>query len=272
MKLFDFVHARNGVVELTAHRAADARVRLVRRSVRDARSSRKSAVTEQINALYELCFKYKAFAEMTELQWFLTEQVEEEKTAREMVAKFRLVGDDPGSLLDLDRELGSARPRQESATDDDDIWLLGDFGAWINAHALWPHLPVWSYARPRRWSTRTSRPPASRSTCIAARRTAASRSIRPSRTSCASGCGCGRRCRPGSGWPSTAAITPTSTPTEDPHSPIVYGIWRVVFLGTALYHTAAHNDDVIEQYGKGTPDDVLERRLYTPLSARRARS
>jgi ferritin len=48
----------------------------------------------------------KAFAEMTELQWFLTEQVEEEKTSREIVAKFRLVGDDPGSLLDLDRDLG----------------------------------------------------------------------------------------------------------------------------------------------------------------------
>ena len=64
-------------------------------------------VTEQINDLYELAFKSKAFAEMTELQWFLTEQVEEEKTAREWVARFRLVGDDPGSLLDLDRELGA---------------------------------------------------------------------------------------------------------------------------------------------------------------------
>jgi len=64
-------------------------------------------VTAQINSLYELCFQSKAFAEMTELQWFLTEQVEEEKTAREIVAKFRLVGDDPGSLLDLDRELGT---------------------------------------------------------------------------------------------------------------------------------------------------------------------
>ena len=53
---------------------------------------------------------------------------------------------------------------------------------------------------------------------------------------------------------------------EDPHSPIVYGIWRVVFLGTALYHTAAHDAAVIEQYGKGTPDDILERRLYQPLS------
>ena len=63
-------------------------------------------VTAQINDLYELAFRSRAFAEMTELQWFLTEQVEEEKTARELVARFRLVGDDPGSLLDLDRELG----------------------------------------------------------------------------------------------------------------------------------------------------------------------
>ena len=64
-------------------------------------------VTTQINALYELCFKEKAFADMTELQWFLTEQVEEEKTAREIVAKFRLVKNDPAAILDLDRELGA---------------------------------------------------------------------------------------------------------------------------------------------------------------------
>ena len=34
---------------------------------------------------------------------------------------------------------------------------------------------------------------------------------------------------------------------EDPHSPIVYGIWRVVVFGTALYHKAAHNEAVIAQ-------------------------
>jgi ferritin len=64
-------------------------------------------VTTQINGLYELCFTHKAFAEMTELQWFLTEQVEEERTAREIVAKFRLVNHDPSAMLDLDRELAS---------------------------------------------------------------------------------------------------------------------------------------------------------------------
>lgn len=52
----------------------------------------------------------------------------------------------------------------------------------------------------------------------------------------------------------------------DPHSPIVFGIWRVVFLGTHLYHAAAHNEQICEQYGKGTPTDWIERGLYQPLS------
>jgi len=43
---------------------------------------------------------------MTELQWFLTEQVEEEKTATEIVERFHLVKGDSAALLDMDRELG----------------------------------------------------------------------------------------------------------------------------------------------------------------------
>jgi ferritin len=64
-------------------------------------------VTEQIDSLYELAFQSKQFAALVELEWFITEQVEEEKTSREIVHKFRLVKDDPASLLDLDRELGA---------------------------------------------------------------------------------------------------------------------------------------------------------------------
>ena len=70
-------------------------------------------VSRQIDALYEIAFHEKAFSAVAELQWFLTEQVEEEKTAREIVAKFRMVGNDPASLLDLDRDLG-ARTSTES--------------------------------------------------------------------------------------------------------------------------------------------------------------
>ena len=106
MKLFDFVLARNGVVELTTIQQP-AREFESFGEVFETALRQEQSVTEQINSLYELAFTSKAFAEMTELQWFLTEQVEEEKTAREIVARFRLVGDDAGSLLDLDRELGA---------------------------------------------------------------------------------------------------------------------------------------------------------------------
>jgi ferritin len=44
---------------------------------------------------------------MAELQWFVTEQVEEEKTIREIVAKLRMVKGDSSAVLDLDRELGA---------------------------------------------------------------------------------------------------------------------------------------------------------------------
>jgi ferritin len=63
-------------------------------------------VSRQIDVLYETAFKEKAFAAVAELQWFLTEQVEEEKVGREIVAKFRLIGNDAPSILDMDRELG----------------------------------------------------------------------------------------------------------------------------------------------------------------------
>ncbi len=106
MKLFDFVLARDGAVELKeiAHPqgAFDSLASVFERAL-----EHEQKVTLQINSLYELCFAQKAFAEMTELQWFLTEQVEEEKIAREIVAKFRLVKNDPAAILDIDRELGA---------------------------------------------------------------------------------------------------------------------------------------------------------------------
>jgi len=51
----------------------------------------------------------------------------------------------------------------------------------------------------------------------------------------------------------------------DPHSPIFFGIWRVVLFGTKLYHDAANDPEIIEQYGKGTPRDFVET-LYHKYS------
>src|SRR5918911_335885 len=106
LKLFNFVLARDGRVELKTIDQPKVTFDSLA-AVFEQALAHEQRVTTQINALYELCFTEKAFAEMTELQWFLTEQVEEEKIAREIVAKFRLVKNDPAAILDLDRELGS---------------------------------------------------------------------------------------------------------------------------------------------------------------------
>jgi stearoyl-CoA desaturase (delta-9 desaturase) len=50
---------------------------------------------------------------------------------------------------------------------------------------------------------------------------------------------------------------------EDPHSPQVYGIWRVLFAGVGLYRAEALKNETLEAYGRGTPDDWLERRVYS---------
>ena len=106
MKLFDFVLARNAAVDLKPidqPRQTFASVA----DVFEKALEQEQEVSRQIDSLYEIAFREKAFAAVAELQWFLTEQVEEEKTGREIVAKFKMVGNDPASLLDLDRELGS---------------------------------------------------------------------------------------------------------------------------------------------------------------------
>ena len=49
---------------------------------------------------------------------------------------------------------------------------------------------------------------------------------------------------------------------EDPHSPRFAGINTVLWRGVELYQEAAKDTAMLEQYGKGTPDDWLERNVY----------
>ena len=53
---------------------------------------------------------------------------------------------------------------------------------------------------------------------------------------------------------------------EDPHSPQIHGINRVLWGGVFLYVKESYNRDTLERYGHGTPDDWIERRLYTPFA------
>jgi stearoyl-CoA desaturase (delta-9 desaturase) len=51
--------------------------------------------------------------------------------------------------------------------------------------------------------------------------------------------------------------------SDDPHSPQILGLKKVLFEGTELYRHEAGNAATIAAYGHGTPDDAIERRLYS---------
>lgn len=53
---------------------------------------------------------------------------------------------------------------------------------------------------------------------------------------------------------------------EDPHSPHNEGIWKVLFQGALLYHEASKDKKMVNTYGVGTPDDWVERNVYSSHS------
>ena len=55
---------------------------------------------------------------------------------------------------------------------------------------------------------------------------------------------------------------------DDPHSPIIYGIKKVLAEGSELYRTEAKNKETLKRYGYGTPDDWMERNVYSKHSAK----
>lgn len=54
---------------------------------------------------------------------------------------------------------------------------------------------------------------------------------------------------------------------DDPHSPQVKGLKKVLFEGTELYRKESRNKETLERYGQGTPDDWIENHIYKPHSA-----
>jgi len=49
----------------------------------------------------------------------------------------------------------------------------------------------------------------------------------------------------------------------DPHSPVVFGLGMVFFRGAELYRQEARNEETLKRFGHGTPDDWLERNVYS---------
>ena len=105
MKFYDFILDRNGRVVLQAIEGpvVDFGSPL---EVFEQALEHEQRVTAMINDLYALAVKENDYASQTFLQWFVTEQVEEEKNARDVVETLKMVGDRSEALFLLDRELG----------------------------------------------------------------------------------------------------------------------------------------------------------------------
>ena len=112
MRLFTYVHDRNGHVILEAIDKPASEFGTPK-GVFAAALKHEQFVTGSINDLYALAVKENDYATQTHLNWFIDEQVEEEKTAGEMVDLFTRAGDHEAALLMLDKSLGQRGAGQE---------------------------------------------------------------------------------------------------------------------------------------------------------------
>ena len=104
MKFYNFILDRGGRVYLKAINAPDTDWKS-NLEVAEQVAAHEANVTASINSLYELALQEKDYPAQTMLQWFISEQVEEEKNAAELVAKLRLIEERGTAVLMLDHRL-----------------------------------------------------------------------------------------------------------------------------------------------------------------------
>lgn len=106
MKLFDYMLDRGGraVLESIDRPPSEFGTLL---EVFEELFEHEREVTGMINSLYDLALSQNDHATAVALHWFIEEQVEEEKSAEEVVERLKLAADNGAALMILDAELGS---------------------------------------------------------------------------------------------------------------------------------------------------------------------
>ena len=106
MKLFAYVNDQGAQVVLEAIAKPPAKFKGPL-EIFEKILEHEKAVTASIHKLYALAGKENDYATQIALQWFVTEQVEEEKNAAGIVEQFKMVGENRVALLMMDRQLGA---------------------------------------------------------------------------------------------------------------------------------------------------------------------
>ncbi len=106
MKLFSYLNDRGGRVLLQALPAPPTEFGAPL-SIFQQAYAHEQEVTASIHRIYGLAAEENDYATQSALTWFVNEQVEEEKTASEIVAQLEMVGDSRTTLLIMDRQLAA---------------------------------------------------------------------------------------------------------------------------------------------------------------------
>ena len=104
MKFYDFILERGGKVTLGAITAPKTEWKSTLEAAEEV-ASHEAQVTASIYALYETALKEKDYPAQIILQWFISEQVEEEKNAADIVANLKLIEERGTAVLMLDHRL-----------------------------------------------------------------------------------------------------------------------------------------------------------------------
>lgn len=105
LRIFNYINDRDGKVVLKAIEQPTSEFKSPTDAFVQALEHEKK-VTGLINTLYQMAVKENDYPTQVMLQWFITEQVEEEKTAQTIVDQLKMVGEAPAAMLMLDRALG----------------------------------------------------------------------------------------------------------------------------------------------------------------------
>ncbi len=106
MRLYNYLNNRGGRVILQAIDRPPESFKSPRRMFEQI-LKHEQAISTAVHKLYELAQNEKDYATEVELQWFIKEQVEEEKSAGDILQKLTLIGDQPATLLMMDHHLGA---------------------------------------------------------------------------------------------------------------------------------------------------------------------
>lgn len=104
LKFYDYIHERGGVVELKAIDQPPAKWASSMAAFKEV-LAHEQKVTSLIHSLYKLALDENDYASQIMLQWFISEQVEEEKNASEIIANLEMIEARGTAVLMLDHQL-----------------------------------------------------------------------------------------------------------------------------------------------------------------------